>query len=166
METILSIIATIVSSIALIAVAVGLILQGRQLSANRIQIMREMHLELMKVGMENPELGASVYEYADVTEFAKMSLINFTLKFLETGYSLKTISEGSVTLQAAELFRSEFTRTCWATGMRKVYEAEAGTRMEREFFSLVDSAFQDVDQALQSTARPTANPSIKEGGKE
>ena len=92
MEPVLSIVATIISSVALIGVAVGLILQGRQLKANQIQVMREMHLELMRVGINNPIVSASVYEGTSPEDFPKDSLINLSLKFLETGYSLKAIT--------------------------------------------------------------------------
>lgn len=53
MEAILSVIATIVSSAALIGVAVGLIMQARQLKASRLQVAREIHLEIIKAGIEN-----------------------------------------------------------------------------------------------------------------
>ena len=52
-ESILSIIATIISSVALVGVAAGLILQNQQLKTSRIQVMREMHLELMKIGIDS-----------------------------------------------------------------------------------------------------------------
>ena len=55
MESTLSIIATIISSIALIGVAASLLLQNRQLRASQVQVVREMHLELIRTAIENPE---------------------------------------------------------------------------------------------------------------
>ena len=153
MESVLSIIATIVSSVALIGVAVGLILQSRQLRANQIQVLREMHLELMKIGIDNPVLAGSIYEDTSPEDFSRATLINFLMVFWETGYSLKTITRKSVTLQAMQLFASEYSRTWWATGARDTFQSEAGTKLEKEFFTIVDSAFRDVIQALQSASR-------------
>jgi hypothetical protein len=162
MEPVLSIVATIISSVALIGVAVGLILQGRQLKANQIQVMREMHLELMRVGINNPIVSASVYEGTSPEDFPRDSLINLSLKFLETGYSLKAITTRSVALQAARLFESEYVRAWWTNGMRDIFEAEAGAKSEKEFFTIVDSAFQDVMQNLHSASRSDIEPSIGE----
>jgi hypothetical protein len=78
METVLSIIATIISSIALVGVAAGLIIQGQQLKASRIQVMREMHLELMKIGIDNPALAGSLYKDIDVAEFPRATLLIFS----------------------------------------------------------------------------------------
>jgi hypothetical protein len=162
MESVLSIVATIISSVALIGVAVGLILQGRQLKANQIQVMRGMHLELMRVGINNPIVSASVYEGISPEDFPKESLINLILKFWETGYSLKAITTRSVALQAARLFESEYVRALWTNEMRDIFEAEAGTKLEKEFFTIVDSTFQDVMQNLHSDSRSDTKPSSGE----
>jgi len=156
MESILSIVATIISSVALVGVAAGLILQNRQLRANQIQIVREMHLELMKIGIDNPALSTSIYEGIPPEEFSRHSLLNFLMKFWETGYSLRTISRNSVLLQATGLFASENARAWWVL-VRNAYQTEAGTRLEKEFFKIVDSAFNEAAQALQLANRSDIN---------
>ena len=46
--------------------------------------------------------------------------------------------------------------------MRDIFEAEAGAKSEKEFFTIVDSAFQDVMQNLHSASRSDIEPSIGE----
>jgi Family of unknown function (DUF6082) len=160
MESVLSVMATAISCIALIGVAVSLILQTNQLKANRVQIVREMHLELIRIGIENPDLSASVNGSLN---FPEAALFNFILKFLETGYLLKTITPKSIALQAASLFQSENARNWWDGGVREVYEAEAETKAMREFFTIVNDAFQSVTQSLQPDGRSALNlPSEEE----
>jgi hypothetical protein len=154
MITTLSIIATVISSVALIGVATGLILQARQLRANQVQAMRELHLEIMRIAIDNPTLAVSIVKDVDVGDATRGSFLNLTLKFLETGYSFKTISKASVSLQAARLFESEYSRVWWAQA-RVTYEVEGTTKREKEFFGLVDARFQDVMRTLQSSGGST-----------
>jgi hypothetical protein len=154
MITTLSIIATVISSIALIGVAIGVILQARQLRANQLQAMRGLHLEIMKISIDNPALAVSTVKDVDVGDATRGSFLNLTLKFLETGYSFKTISKASVSLQAARLFESEYSRVWWAQA-RVTYEVEGTTKREKEFFGLVDARFQDAMRTLQSSSDTT-----------
>jgi hypothetical protein len=159
MESTLSIIATIVSSVALIGVIAGLILQNRQVRANQIQVMREMHLELMKIGMDNPKLAASIYDDTSAEDFPRSSFLNFILKFWETGYGLNTLSRKSIEYQATRLFSSEYVRTYWKDALRTGFEADAETKSEKEFFMMVDSAFQNVTRSLELASGPDISTS-------
>jgi hypothetical protein len=164
MELTLSVIATITSSVALIGVAIGLIFQGRQLKANQLQVVREMHLELSKMGIENPSLIASVYgDEIDLEDIPKANLINLTLKYLEAGYQLGEISKESVRLQAGRLFSSEYSRNWWALLARNVYKIEARTKSEKEFFEIVDISFNDMMGVLQSSTISGDIQSANEG---
>lgn len=149
MESILSIFATIISSFALIGVAVGLVLQSRQLKAGQLQIVRQMHLELIKIMIENPALATTIYTDRDPAYLANASFLNFQMILLETNYSLKMLPGKALGFHVRSLFASEFARTWWATLARDTYEAEAVTKLEKEFLAIVDAAFQDVIQAAQ-----------------
>ena len=102
------------------------------------------------MGLDNPELTASIYEDTNVEDWPKTIFLNFHMKFWETGYSLKIFTKKSVALQARNIFASEYARTWW-TGARKTYQVEADTKLEKEFFTVVDGVFQDVMQSLQSS---------------
>jgi hypothetical protein len=60
-------------------------------------------------------------------------------------------------LQAAQLFVSEHARTWWAAGARSAYQAEARTKAEKEFFIMIENAFQDVIRTLGSANRSDVN---------
>ena len=151
MNATLSIIATIISSIALLGVALGLILQSRQVEANQLQVMREMHLELIKVGIDNPALASSVTTDISEEDYSRAGLLNLWVKYLQTGYSLKTISKASVALHAARMFKSEYSRDWWGTHARASYRTEAWRKSEKEFFEIVDAKFQDEIRKLESS---------------
>lgn len=161
MESILSIIATIISSVALIGVAAGLIMQSQQLKASRIQVAREMHLELMKIGIDNPALAGSLYADIDLAEFPRATLLNFLMTSWMTSYLLKMFPKKSLELQAAQLFASEHARNWWINVARDSYEV-VGTKLEREFFTVVDGAYQNVVRALQDSSHSDISPSSRE----
>jgi Family of unknown function (DUF6082) len=60
MNTLISIIATLISSVAPAGVAVSLLLQARQLRASQLQALRELHTELIKMGMDHPILRSTL----------------------------------------------------------------------------------------------------------
>jgi hypothetical protein len=161
MESILSVVATIISSIALIGVAAGLILQARQLKATQIQVMRAMHVELMKTGIENPAVVASVYEDTSAEDFPRIAFLNFTMTLWQTSYSLKTTTKEGVAFQAANLFASEHARNWWM-GARDYYRVEAVMKNEKEFFSIVDGTFCGVLQTMQTVGQADASLSSGE----
>lgn len=109
-ESILSIVATIISSIALIAVAMSLVLQNRQLRANQIQAVRKMHLEVMKMVFDNPALASSVYQTPHLENLPLTVLLNLHMSFWETSYSLDAIDKFGLTSQARWFFSSEDAR--------------------------------------------------------
>jgi hypothetical protein len=158
MESILSIIAIIISSMALVGVSVSLILQSRQLKASQIQVMREMHLELIKMGIDNPAVVASIYKDASVEDLPRTAVLNLTMTLWLTSYSLKTTTKEGVESQARYLFASEYARNWWASA-GDVYEVEAVTKIEKEFFAIVDRTFNGVLQAQQAISQSDAAPS-------
>jgi hypothetical protein len=143
-----------------IGVAAGLILQSRQLRASHVQVIREMHLELTKMAMENPELVASMYSDVkdmNVDELRKTSFLNFQMTLIRTAYSLKTVSGQAVESQVRDLFASEFVRTWWSMSARNNYATEGVSRADREFFEIADRAFKQATQALQQDVNPQIN---------
>lgn len=153
-ESILSVIATIISSVALIAVAMSLVLQNRQLRANQIQAVREMHLEVMKMVFDNPTLASSIYQTPYHENFPLTVLLNLHMSFWETSYSLNVIDKFGLTSQVEWFFSSEDARAWWAGGAREAYENEASTKTKKEFFMIVDRVFRDAMNALQASGSP------------
>jgi Family of unknown function (DUF6082) len=145
---IISLIATLISSIALVGVAVSLLLQSSQLRASQLQAVREMQTEFLKLGIDNPALAtATLHQNLSPEELSKAALQNFHMIFLQTAYLLKTISRDSVSLEVGLIFEGEYPRAWWSRN-RGLFQLAAATRREREFFALVDAAF---ERAISST---------------
>ena len=163
MESTLSIIATIISSVALIGVALGLVLQSRQLRTSQIQAMRGMHLELIKIGLDNPALASSIFETVNAEDLPAGIMLNLHMIFWATSYSLKTLNRAALASQMKAFFSLERARTWWGDGVREAYEIQATTKLDKDFFVVVDGVFQDVMNSLQAGSSTDANVS---GGKE
>lgn len=142
----ISIIATLISSVALIGVALGLLLQARQLRASQIQIVRSLHVEFIKMGLDKPFLGAAIESEIDPDDLSNAAYLNSYLTFLQVGYSLKTIPKDLISYHAQRAFEMEFARVWWAWA-RKSYEIGAATKRDREFFVLVDSEFKNATRS-------------------
>jgi hypothetical protein len=140
---ILSVIATLISSVALIGVAVGLSLQARQLRVSQIQAVRSLHTELIKIAMENPSLGTVFESDVDPADAPKAAFINLLMTLLQASYSLKVASKATVSLQAERIFAAEFSRSWWEYA-RDSYMVETSMKREQEFVALIDEKFQEA----------------------
>jgi Family of unknown function (DUF6082) len=147
----IAVISTLISSIALVAVAASLLIQARQLRASQLQAARTAQFDFMKMQFDNPELASVVFG----NQFrAEVSLMNWYVKYMELSYLLKTISKESIIIQAALLFSGKYAREWWNLA-RDVYKAEAAGRLEREFFAILDGAYEKAVQGGASIADPT-----------
>jgi hypothetical protein len=147
---ILSLIATLISSIALVGVAIGLILQARQLRTSQLQATRSLHAELIRIGMENPSIGTAVEADVDPEEAPKAAYLNLLFMFLQTSYLLRALPRESLSFQTERIFSSEYSRAWWAVA-RNAYKTEMATKREKAFLSLVDAKYEEVLQRIQST---------------
>lgn len=138
---IIALVSTLISSIALAGVAVSLILQSRQLRTSQLEASRVAQSALIQMALTNPTAAAEAFGFPDEEWFAKAALTNWQVKYWEMSYSVKAISAGSVQVQAAELFASEFPRLWWSR-FRELYRADATTKREREFFTIIDTEFE------------------------
>lgn len=150
MSMTLSLIAIIISSIALIGVALGLMLQARQLRTDRLQAMRVLQLELIKIGLDNPKLLPYSIRNVESENLPQTTYLNLWVKYLETGYEFGAVSKEGAALQMAQIFDSEFPRAWWTTSGRAFYKAEAGTKSRKEFFVIADAEFQHAIQRSDS----------------
>jgi hypothetical protein len=155
----ISVIATLISSIALVGVAVGLILQARQLRISQIQAVRSLNLELIKVAIDNPTLMPTATGMRiDPSERDRAAFLNLQMTQMYVGYSLKVMPKGSIIYSAQRIFETEFARAWWEFA-RKSYEVSSRTKREREFVTLVDAEFQrttknQAGSAADAQARP------------
>jgi hypothetical protein len=148
MNTILPLIATCISSVALIGVALGLTLQARQLRAGRLQAIQVMQLELIKIGIDNPGILPYSVRNVDSEDVSQSAYLNLWVKYLETAYEFGAVTKAAIDWQLEQMFESEFTRAWWAATGRDAYKTDAGTKSRKNFFAMVDSAFQAAIRSL------------------
>ena len=77
-------------------------------------------------------------------------MLNLHMTFWATSYSLKTLNRVSLASQLKLFFSLERARTWWVAGVREAYEIQATTKLEKDFFVVVDGVFQDVMNSLQA----------------
>jgi hypothetical protein len=86
------------------------------------------------------------------------SFLNFRFKQLELSYSVKAITSESVRLQARLMFAEGYPVEWWR-GAREIYESEAATRRERQFFAIVDEEHIRAIGQLETMALPKTEAS-------
>ena len=94
----IAIISTLISSVALLGVAVGLFTEARQLRANQIQTARASQIELMRLAIESQDLVAEALGVEDANTFVKNVVRNWYLGHLSTSYDIKTLTKPHRTL--------------------------------------------------------------------
>lgn len=145
---VIALISTLISSIALVAVAISLLLQGRQLRISQLEASRVAQSALIQMGLANPSLAAGVFGFSDGEWLAKAALANWQVKTWEMSYLIKAMSAKSVKVQAGELFASDFPREWWSR-VRELYGFDATTKREREFFAIVDTEFETKQRQVK-----------------
>jgi Family of unknown function (DUF6082) len=155
-KMIIAIISTLISSIALLGVALSLLLQARQLRTNQIQVARAAHLELIKMALDNPSMAAEALGIDDSEKFVKEVFINWHFQYLLMSYEINQISKPDLGHVIRTLFKAERVRTWWSWS-REDWKL-AATRREKEFFAIVDGEFQHAKQIAETTEASAAPP--------
>lgn len=148
--TVLAIISTLISSIALLGVVVSLLLQARQLRVSQLQASRAAQLELVKMAMDNPKMAGSLYGYNDPETYSRWVYLNWLLRYYELSYQMRDMTKASLKREAEALFKTEDSRNWWLMA-RGAYEVAATTRRAREFFVMVDVEFQRAMRPAETT---------------
>jgi hypothetical protein len=143
---IIAIISTLISSIALAGVAASLLLQARQLRVSQLQISHAAQFDLLKIGFDRPDIIAGVLE-EEPDNFSGSIYINWTMKYMQLSYDINTLTAEAVRVQARTMFSAQFPRSWWLRA-KPIYLAEATTKREVEFISVIDEVY---EQALHST---------------
>lgn len=150
---IIALVSTLISSIALVGVVISLLQQNRQLRISQLEASRAAQSALIQMSLNNSSLAAEAFGFPDGEWFAKAALTNWQVKYWEMSYLIKAMSADSVRGQAAELFISEFPRLWWSR-FRELYQADAKTKREREFFSIIDTEFERKQRQVEAPPAP------------
>jgi Family of unknown function (DUF6082) len=89
-----------------------------------------LHVDFIKLAMEDPSIAAAMEGDIDPGEVPKAAYLNLYFMFLRTSYSLRAVSKEAVSFQAGRFFASEYPRTWWARA-RDAYKIEAATIREK-----------------------------------
>ena len=137
----LATISSLASALALVGVAVSLLLQQRQLRANQIQTARMVHLEIVRLAIENPDLPISKSQLDRTPEgVRKTSYIYLQFVMLRFLFSAHLFPEEGLRLHRRTHFANEMIRSWWLTA-RTHYRAESITRRDSRFVMIVDDEY-------------------------
>jgi hypothetical protein len=141
----IALLSVLISSIALVGIAISLLLQARQLRASQVQASAASHAELMKFALENTAAAMALISDDDPEIFAKEVALNWHISHLLMSYNNKTLSEAHLRRLVGSLFATEDSRSWWTTAGPS-YDDDATSRRERRFFAIVDAEFQQASQ--------------------
>jgi hypothetical protein len=154
-DMLISLISVLISSVALLGVAMGLLLQARQLRASRIQAARASQVELLRFAIENPSMVKTIDGFTNDETFVKFVIRNWYFTYLSMSYDNRTISKASLQMVARTAFKDAFMRKFWSEA-KYSYSGVATSRREKDFFTIIDAEFQ---QATRETDTSNAQQS-------
>ncbi len=151
----IALVSTVISSVALVGVAFGLILQARQLQASRIQALRVSHAELVRMAVDYPVLSDDV-RWPDADARRKAVLLNWQFEHFELCFVSGQLSEDALRWHCSRYFVAPFPLVWWSEA-REIWDKESVRRRERRFFEVVDREYHRA--AAQSVTADQENRS-------
>ena len=140
-DLLIAVISALISSIALVGVAISLLLQARQVKISRLQAVRAAQLELMKMALDNPAMAADALGISDPDLYVKQVFLNWHIMYLQLGFEVDVFSPGVIQQTAAGLFEGRAAREWWEWN-RRSYGTSPMPRRVKQFFEIVDEEFQ------------------------
>lgn len=140
-------VSAVLAAVAVGGVVVSLLLQARQTRAGQVQVLRQFHLELMQMELDNPTLYLPCWGPLDVpTSQGKQQHIytNLIVSYQWMSYDLDAAPELDIRGALATMFQGEIGRRYW--GYARPYWArwaELGSR-SRQFLRLIDEEYQNA----------------------
>lgn len=156
----IAVLSTLISSIALVGVAVSLLLQARQLRVNQMQVARASQVELIKFCFDNPAMAAEFEGAEDTKEYVRNVYTNLYVAHLSICYENRFIPKSRLQIIASDIFKSEATRKWWVDAGPTYYDG-AASRRTKEFFAILQREFQQINGAREfsQTATNSQEPS-------
>ena len=134
----------ILGGVALIGISASLIIQVRQDRTERVRAVRERHMELLRIVLDNPRIYAPVVgpnRHRTADEIRQHLFTTMWMNYSLTGYEMGILPERTV---REEIMRSSFegkpARTWWSAA--QPHWVEGGiTRKERQFTRMIDEEY-------------------------
>lgn len=147
----------ILGGIALLGVVASLIIQTRQARTERIQIVRERHMELLKLAIDDPQTYGPIVGRdpgLNVDDFRRFLFTTMWINYARMGYQMDVLTEKSLETDLLHgLFSSDSGRSWWSEARKIWLDSPVPERRARKFAELVESEYQ---KALTS-GPPTIN---------
>jgi len=147
----------VLSVLAVIGVAVTLTLQTRDSRALRLQAIRESHIRLLEMAMNDPELnkvwGPSGLSEPFVRQRQNM-YANMILSQWEMSYATRTLTDDHLRVLASEFLSGTIGRDFWSLA-RQARLDTSESKLHRRFHEIIDDQYQRL---LATPAMPPPEP--------
>lgn len=137
----------VLSAIALVGVAASIVFQARQGKAQRIQMVRDYHLELRRMALENPEVYMPCWrpikaQHLDLNSRRQHLYLHLTMTYAWMSYSVGVMSDDVLLNDlCAGIFKGAAGRSYWEAE-REMWQQTPGGRRRLRFISLVEQAYE------------------------
>ncbi|MGH3869499.1 MAG: DUF6082 family protein [Pseudonocardiaceae bacterium] len=154
-------VSAVVAAIALVGVVTSLIIQSREAKATRSSALRALHIDLLRMAMEDPVYMECWGTYlTDGFEGERQyAYVNMLISYWQSAYDLGEIDNTVLVGACSELFSSEPGRFFWRIAGPARIQA-ASSRRGRQFCYLVDTAYHKALE--QPPAIPPPHSAAKE----
>ncbi|OKI65525.1 hypothetical protein A6A27_24395 [Micromonospora sp. CB01531] len=143
-------VSAVLSALALGAVAVSVSIQARQAKASQIQAVRQFHLDLIRMELDDLQTYLPCWGPLDLPSRAAQQrhiYTNLVFSYASMGYNVGEISEPWLRDMLIGMFQSESARRYWLMA-REAWVASAATnRRGRRFVAIVDDEYRRADAA-------------------
>jgi hypothetical protein len=142
-------VSALLSALALGGVLVSLLLQRQSARLDREQAQRALHVELMRMAIESPELQDCFGPFGDglsELERRQWTYINQVVLLSEMRFEVGGVDEAWVRGSASELFGSPISRRWWAYVRER---RTTSTRRRRRLHEILDEEWQTATQRAQ-----------------
>ncbi|MGV9304258.1 DUF6082 family protein [Nonomuraea sp. NPDC003727] len=144
--------ATLLAAISLIGVALSVVVQARSVRISALQMARAQHLEMVRLGMDTPDLMQVLEAPLDGQDHQTRQMrmyYNLWLVHWLAMYELGQLPDNELRMYVADAFKGEIARQHWASA-RASFSASSRTR-SRAFCRVVD---EELNKAQRFPARP------------
>ncbi len=135
----------ILSAVALIGISLSLMVQARQARAERIRVVRERHMELLRIILDNPEIYASVIGVrtpSKVDDSRRFVFSTMWMNYSRLGYQMGVINQHVLREEILRgAFRGKPMRDWWAVAGKYWSPETEPDRRSRQFVRIASEEY-------------------------
>jgi hypothetical protein len=134
-------VASVIGMIAIVGVVASLILQVRESAANRVQLNRTFHSELVYKSLEDPDLlECWGIQNGDIAKLKKAGYINLIVSYWHAMFEIGRMTDDDLRASAAEIFAAMPARDYWPTARPRWVQFQPGNT-NRRFIAIIDDEY-------------------------